>query len=79
MQTVSEKNYSKIFVPNNSGALRFKFESGSKRLKFTDDEFWEFCCQNDEMRIEMTKEGDVIIMPSTGWDKGDKNQKSISN
>lgn len=46
MQAVSEKGYSKIFVPNHSGAMRFKFESGSKRLKFTDDEFWEFCRQN---------------------------------
>lgn len=75
MQTVSEKSYSKIFVPNNSGALRFKFESGSKRLKFTDDEFWEFCRQNDGMRIEMTKEGDVIVMPPTGWETGDKNSE----
>lgn len=75
MQTVSEKSYSKIFVPNNSGALRFKFESGSKRLKFTDDEFWEFCRQNDEMRIEMTKEGDVIIMPPTGANTGERNSE----
>lgn len=73
MQTVSEKSYSKIFVPNNSGALRFKFESGNKPLKFTDDEFWEFCRQNDEMRIEMTKEGDVIITPPTGLETGDRN------
>ena len=75
MQTVSEKSYSKIFVPNNSGALRFKFESGNKRLKFTDDEFWDFCRQNDAMRIEMTKEGDVIIMPPTGWDTGERNSE----
>jgi len=73
MQTVSKKSYSKIFVPNRGVALRFKFESGIKRLRFTDDEFWEFCCQNDEMRIEMTKEGDVIIMPPTGSDAGDRN------
>ncbi len=73
MQTVSEKTYSKIFVPNNSGALRFKFEANNKRLKFTDDEFWEFCRQNDEMRIEMTKEGDVIIMPPTGSETGERN------
>ena len=32
MQTVSEKSYSKIFVPNNSGALRFKFEGIINRL-----------------------------------------------
>ena len=73
METVPEKSYSKIFIPNNSGALRFKFEANNKRLKFTDGEFWEFCRQNDAMRIEMTKEGDVIIMPPTGSETGDRN------
>ncbi len=73
MQTVLEKNYSKLFVPNRGLAMRFKFEENSKPLKFTDDEFWEFCRQNDEMRIEMTKEGDVIIMPPTGGNTGDRN------
>lgn len=76
MQAVSEKGYSEIFVPNNSGTMRFKFETnGNKRLKFTDDEFWEFCRQNDKMRIEMTKEGDVIIMPPTGADTGERNSE----
>ena len=73
MQAVSEKSYSKIFVPNNSGAMRFKFESGNKRRRLTDDEFWDFCRQNDEMRIEMTREGDVIIMPPTGSETGERN------
>ena len=73
MQTVSEKRYSKIFIPNNSGTLRFKFEANNKPLKFTDDEFWDFCRQNDNLRIEMTKEGDVIIMPPTGSATGDRN------
>ncbi len=75
MQTVLEKNYSKIFVPNRGLAMRFKFESENRRMKFTDDEFWEFCRQNDEMRIEMTKEGDVIIMPPTGADTGERNSE----
>ena len=57
MQTVSEKSYSKIFVPNRGLAMRFKFEEDNKPLKFTDDEFWDFCRQNDDLRIEMTKEG----------------------
>ena len=73
MQAILEKNYSKIFVPNRARTIRFKFESESKSIKFTDDEFWEFCRQNDEMRIEMTKEGDVIIMPPTGSETGDRN------
>lgn len=73
MQAILEKKYSKIFVPNRGLAMRFKFESQNRQMKFTDDEFWEFCRQNDEMRIEMTKEGDVIIMPPTGSETGDRN------
>ncbi len=73
MQAVSENNYSKIFVPNRARAIHFKFESNNKRMKFTDDELWEFCRRNDEMRIEMTKEGDVIIMLRTGSETGDRN------
>ena len=73
MQAVLEKNYSKIFVPNRVRAMRFKFESDDEPMKFTDDEFWEFCRRNDEMRIEMTKEGEVIIMPPTGSETGDRN------
>lgn len=75
MQTVSEKSYSKIFVPNNSGALRFKFEANNKPFRFTDDEFWDFCRQNDDLQIEMTKEGDVIIMPPTGAKTGERNSE----
>ena len=75
MQTVSEKSYSKMLIPNKSGTLRFKFEANNKRLKFTDDEFWDFCRQNDDLRIEMTKEGDVIIMPPTGANTGERNSE----
>ena len=32
----------------------------------TEEEFFEICRQNPEMRIEMSKEGDVIFMPPTG-------------
>lgn len=75
MQAVSEKDYSVIFVPKRARAIRFKFESESNPMKFTDAEFWEFCRQNDEMRIEMTKEGDVIIMPPTGSETGERNSE----
>ncbi|MCW5959960.1 MAG: Uma2 family endonuclease [Pyrinomonadaceae bacterium] len=75
MQTVSDKSYSKMFIPNNSGTLRFKFEENNKPFEFTDDEFWDFCRQNDDLRIEMTKEGDVIIMPPTGANTGERNSE----
>jgi Uma2 family endonuclease len=39
--------------------------------KMSDDEFYEFCRLNSDWRIELTSEGDLIIMPptvsETGW------------
>lgn len=34
--------------------------------KITDEEFFELCRNNADLRMEMTKEGDLIIMPPTG-------------
>ena len=36
-------------------------------------EFVEFCERNPDMRIEMSKDGDIIIMPPTNTETGRKN------
>jgi Uma2 family endonuclease len=36
-------------------------------------EFVEFCRRNPDMRIEMSKDGDIIIMPPTNTETGRKN------
>lgn len=41
--------------------------------KLDDDDFFEFCQANRELRIERTKEGDVIVMPPTGGETGGRN------
>ena len=40
-----------------------------------DDEFYEFCRANPELRIEQTKEGNMIIMLPTYTETGNKNFK----
>jgi Uma2 family endonuclease len=40
---------------------------------FTDDEFFEFCQLNKDLRIERTAEGDLIIMPPTGGETAIRN------
>jgi Uma2 family endonuclease len=42
---------------------------------WTDDEYFDFCQQNQDLRIETTKDGDLIIMPPTGAETGDKNSE----
>lgn len=41
------------------------------------DEFWDFCAENRKIRAELTKEGEVIIMPPTGFETSSKNAQII--
>jgi Uma2 family endonuclease len=42
-------------------------------IKMTDDQFFEFCQINGDLRIERTAIGDIIIMPPTGGETGNYN------
>ena len=46
---------------------------GPLKHKLTDDEFFEFCMLNRDLRIEMSKEGEMIIMMPTGSEGGNRN------
>jgi Uma2 family endonuclease len=41
--------------------------------KMNDDEFEKFCRHNPDMEIELTKEGELVIMPPTGGETGIRN------
>ncbi len=43
---------------------------GPLKALITDDEFFEFCAVNHDLRIEMTKEGEMIIMLPVGSEGG---------
>ena len=42
-------------------------------LTMDDEQFFEFCQINRELRIERTSEGRIIIMPLTGGETGNRN------
>lgn len=42
-------------------------------VKLTDDEFFELCQLNRELRIERTRRGELVIMPPTGGESGKRN------
>ncbi|GAP96447.1 Uma2 family endonuclease [Leptolyngbya sp. NIES-2104] len=42
-------------------------------IELTDDEFYKFCQQNPDLRIESTAEGALIVMPPTGGGSGKRN------
>ena len=43
----------------------------------TEEQFGEFCAQNDELRIERTAEGALEIMPPTFMDTGNRNFEAV--
>lgn len=43
------------------------------RTQFTDDELFEFCAANKELRIERNQNGQILIMPPTGAASGNQN------
>ncbi|MGZ8842472.1 MAG: Uma2 family endonuclease [Pyrinomonadaceae bacterium] len=48
------------------------------KLRMNDDEFYEFCKLNPDLRIERTREGDLIVMAPTGVKTGNRNFKLIA-
>lgn len=47
------------------------------KLRMNDDEFFQFCQLNPELRIERTSGGDIIVMAPTGGKTGRRNAKLI--
>ena len=56
--------------PVAGGALRIRLQPA---LCPTEDQFYEFCRLNRELRIERGAEGEVTIMPPAGWESARRN------
>lgn len=56
------------------GLSRFVLQF-SPFIEMTDEQFFDFCQVNSDLRIERNAEGEIIIMPPTGWETGDKNSE----
>jgi Uma2 family endonuclease len=44
-------------------------------LDLDEEQFFRFCQQNKDLRIERTAEGDLEVMPPAGWETGHRNLK----
>ena len=42
-------------------------------IKLTSEQFYQLCVANEEWRIELTAEGEMIVMPPTGGESGIRN------
>ena len=43
--------------------------------QMSDDEFFDFCARHDDLRLERSAQGDLIVMPPTGGETGRSNFK----
>jgi Uma2 family endonuclease len=75
MQVILAENLVPTYIPKDTKFVRLHFEFEDEKRKMTPDEFWEFCSQNPKLNAELTKDGDVIIMPPTGWNTTKRNAK----
>lgn len=44
-------------------------------LDLDEEQFFRFCRQNKDLRIERTAEGDLEVMPPAGWETAHRNMK----
>lgn len=77
MQVISAENLVPTYIPKDTKSVRLHFEFEDEKRKMTPDEFWKFCHKNPKLNAELTKEGDIIIMPPTGWNTTKRNAKVI--
>lgn len=64
-----------IVIPDAS--IPFNVELGSA-LRLSDDELFELCGRNPELRIERTSEGDLIVMTPAGGESSHRNARLIT-
>ncbi len=64
-------------IEQSSDALVLHFSPLLKKL--SEDEFFEFCMLNKDLRIELTGAGDLIIMSPTGGKTGIRNFELIGS
>src|SRR4028118_2360486 len=47
----------------------------SSAIELTDEQFFQLCQNNRDLRLERTAEGELVIMPPTGWGSGNRNSR----
>ena len=44
-------------------------------INLTDEQFFQLCQANPDVRLERNDKGEVLVMPPTGWETGKRNTK----
>jgi Uma2 family endonuclease len=62
-----------ILVEEWSGPMAVQWER-----RMTDDEYFQLCADNPDLRIERSAEGDILIMPPVGGESGFRKFSELS-
>ncbi len=70
--TIDRKSVNEMFLamPHLDG---FRINFGRALKKFDDEQFFDFCENNPELRIERNRKGEISVMPPTFSETGGKN------
>ncbi|MGI8638662.1 MAG: Uma2 family endonuclease [Pyrinomonadaceae bacterium] len=74
ISTTANKGSTLLVYPSEPLEIDF----GSLLKPINDDEFLKLSRENQDLQIEMTKDGDLIIMPGTGGLTGNRNARIIA-
>jgi Uma2 family endonuclease len=61
-----------VALPKSAPPVRLIFGAGRK---LSDNAYWEFCQQNPDLRVERNAQGEIIIVPPSGWESSNRNWK----
>ncbi len=62
-------------VAAHSEQLQVVLSLGERHGPITDEEFWEICGANPDLKLERTSSGDLVIMAPSGFESGRSNSQ----
>ena len=77
MSTVIDKADEKIDWGKGFYDEMFPISLKINTKSWTSDEYFDFCRKHEDLQIETNKDGDLLIMPPTGAETGNKNAEII--
>ncbi|MEO1353052.1 MAG: Uma2 family endonuclease, partial [Cyanobacteria bacterium J06635_15] len=73
--TGSQSAMTSLLIKTELMPMMVDLSSLMPQTKMTDEQFYWFCRANQELRIEQTAVGEVVVMPSAFSDTGNRNFK----
>lgn len=61
--------------PTKTNTVRKAIGTPLSSTNLSDDEFFDFCQENDSLKFERDEKGNIIVMPNTGGETGIKNSE----